>query len=152
MALLLLAAPRLSRREQTAAATDERMVSKAANDTTIRQIALAVGGLAAALVVMGGSLALALGVLGDEHPLPTRPPSAVVGGAGGSAGGSASSGDSPGGAPTPVPGGSPSPEGEGGLTPTPDGVIAENVNASPALLALRDTLAKEIDEYAAQVG
>src|SRR3970282_2101288 len=88
MALLLLAALRLSRREQTAAATDERMVSKAANDTTIRHIALAVGGVAAALAVMGGSLALALGALGDEHSLPTRPPSAVVGGGGGAAGGS----------------------------------------------------------------
>jgi len=152
MALLLLAAPRLFRREQTAAAADERMVSKAANDTTIRHIALAVGGVAAALAVMGGSLALALGALGDEHPLPTRPPSAVVGGAGGSAGGSASSGDPPKEAPTPVPGGSPSPTGEAGLTPTPDGVIPENVNVSPEFLALRDTLAKEIETYAAQVG
>jgi len=152
MALLLLAAPRLSRREQTAAAADERMVSKAANDTTIRHIALAVGGVAAALAVMGGSLVLALGALGDEHPLPTRPPSAVVGGAGGSAGGSASSGDPPKEAPTPVPGGSPSPTGEAGLTPTPAGVIPENVNVSPEFLALRDTLAKEIETYAAQVG
>jgi hypothetical protein len=31
-------------------------------------------------------------------------------------------------------------------------VIPENVNVSPEFLALRDTLAKEIDEYAAQVG
>ena len=128
------------------------MVSKAANDTTIRHIALAVGGLAAALAVMGGSLALALGALGDEHPLPTRPPSAVVGGAGGAAGGSASSGDPPKEAPTPVPGGSPSPTGEAAQTPTPDGVIPENVNVSPEFLALRDTLAKEIETYAAQVG
>ncbi len=128
------------------------MVSKAANDTTIRHIALAVGGLAAALAVMGGSLALALGALGDEHPLPTRPPSAVVGGAGGATGGSAFSGDPPKEAPTPVPGGSPSPTGEAGLTPTPAGEIPENVNVSPEFLALRDTLAKEIETYAAQVG
>ena len=126
--------------------------SRAMNGTTIRHIAMGAGGVAAALAVMGGSLALALGVLGDEHPLPTRPPSAVVGGAGGSAAGSASSGDPPKEAPTPVPGGSPSPTGEAGLTPTPDGVIPENVNVSPEFLALRDTLAKEIETYAAQVG
>src|SRR3989304_9913612 len=113
MALLLLAAPRLFRREQTAAAADERMVSKAVNDTTIRHIALAVGGVAAALAVMGGSLVLALGALGGEHPLPTRPPSAVVGGAGGSAGGSAPSGDPPKEAATPGPAGTYSPTGEG---------------------------------------
>src|SRR3989304_5489945 len=70
MALLLLAAPRLFRREQTAAAADERMVSKAANDTTIRHIALAVGGVAAALAVMGGSLVLGAGGLGGEDRRP----------------------------------------------------------------------------------
>jgi len=125
--------------------------SRALEGTTIRHIALAVGGVAAALAVMGGSLALALGVLGGERPLPTRPPSAVVGGAGGG-GGSASSGAAPKEGPTPVPGGSPSPAGEAGLSPTPDGVIPENVNVSPEFLALRDTLAKEIEAYAAQVG
>src|SRR3990170_1886984 len=120
MALLLVAVPRLSRRWRAASTGRERMASSRALDgTTIRHIALAVGGVAAALAVMGGSLALALGVLGGERPLPTRPPSAVVGGAGGAAGGSASSGDQPKEAPTSVPGGSLSPTGEAGLTPTP---------------------------------
>ncbi|MDP2673480.1 MAG: serine hydrolase [Dehalococcoidia bacterium] len=126
--------------------------SRALDGTTIRHAAMAVGGVAAALAVMGGSLALALGVLGDERPLPTRPPSAVVGGAGGAGGGSVFSGDPPQEERTPVPEGSASPAGEAVETPTPNGVIPENVNVSPEFLALRDTLAKEIEAYAAQVG
>ena len=110
---------------------------------------MAAAGVAAALAVMGGSLALALGVLGDEHPLPTRPPSAVVGGAGG---GSLSPGGSPEDEKTPVPEESASPTAGAELTPTPAGVIPENVDASPEFLALHDTLAKEIEAYAAQAG
>ena len=122
------------------------------NGTTIRHAAMAAGGVAAALVVMGGSLALALGVLGDEHPLPTRIPSALVGGGGGGGGGFALSGDPPKEEETPVPGGTASPTDGPAQTPTPDGVIPENVNVSPEFLALRDALAKEIETYAAQVG
>jgi hypothetical protein len=132
------------------------MLSRVANDSTLRRTALAAAGVAAALAVMGGSLALALGVLGDERPLPARPPSAVVGGAGGgaggAAGGSASRGDRQGGERTPVPRESVSPTSGADLTPTPDGRIPENVDASPAFLALRNTLAKEIEAYSAQVG
>jgi len=127
------------------------MLTRVANDSTIRRAATAAAGVAAALAVMGGSLALALGVLGDERPLPTRPPSAVVGGAGGSTGGHAAPGDPPNGERTPVPEGSASPAGDE-QTPTPDGRIPENVNVSPEFLALRDTLAKEIQAYSAQVG
>jgi len=125
------------------------MVSKAKDVTTIRHVAMAAAGVAAALAVMGGSLALALGVLGDEHALPARPPSAVVGGAGAPAGGPSSPADPPEDAATPAPAGSPD---DPQPTPTPEGVIPENVGASPELLALRDTLAEEIEAYRAQVG
>src|SRR3990172_10971124 len=78
-----MTAARLSRRGRTLPAVNKPMLSRMTNDATLRRTAMAAAGVAAALAVMGGSLALALGVLGDEHPLPTRPPSAVVGGAGG---------------------------------------------------------------------
>src|SRR3972149_6581189 len=78
-----MTAARLSRRERTLPAVNKPMLSRMTNDATLRRTAMAAAGVAAALAVMGGSLALALGVLGDEHPLPAPPPSAVVGGAGG---------------------------------------------------------------------
>jgi len=128
------------------------MVSNTKDVTTIRHVAMAAAGVAAALAVMGGSLALALGALGDEHPLPARPPSAVVGGAGAPVVGSISPGE-PSESEASVPGGGGvSPEGEGELAPTPEGVIAENVGVSPEFLALRDALAEEIEAYRAQVG
>src|SRR3972149_786933 len=82
-----------------------------------------------------------------EGPPPPR--AAVVGGAGG---GSLSPGGSPEDEKTPAPEESASPTAGAELTPTPAGVIPENVDASPEFLALRNTLAKEIEAYAAQVG
>src|SRR3972149_2643249 len=112
-----MTAARLSRRERTSPAMNNPMLSRMTNDATLRRTAMAAAGVAAALAVMGGSLALALGVLGDEHPLPTRPPSAVVGGAGGADGGSAPSGGAPRGAAPPGPGGQPFADGRSWTDP-----------------------------------
>ncbi|MEX0800439.1 MAG: serine hydrolase [Dehalococcoidia bacterium] len=117
----------------------------------IRQAGLAAGGLALTLAVMGGSLAMALGGLGDEQPLSNRSPLASVDGGGA---GGAGPPPVPDGVSTPVPG-----SGEGSAAEPPAGgpgagagLIPENVNASPEFLALKDTLVADIADYAAQVG
>ena len=122
---------------------------------------------AGALAVMAGSLALALGALGEEQPPPGRAPFAAVGGGG--AGAPADTVDVVASfTPTPEPG----LEGTAGAVPAsnppaasdagdqpagPQSPLAgaarpENANASPQFLALRDALASEIAEYQAQVG
>jgi len=97
------------------------------------------------LAVMGGSLALALGVLGDGE-LASRPP-LTAGGAGAPA--VEPPPPTPDAERTPVPGGEP---GDELVASFPPGVMPENVDVAPEFLALRDALAKEIDAYSAEVG
>ncbi len=115
------------------------------------------------LAIMGASMALALGPLGDEQPLPGPAPIAAV------RSGSGVTADRAGGAlpplldmaETPVPGSagpdgsSPAAGGDQPIGPEAPSSVAgmpENVGASPQLLALKDVLAQEIAAYGAQVG
>jgi hypothetical protein len=118
---------------------------------SLRQAGLALGALALTLALMGGSLAMALVGLGDEQPLPSRPPLASVGSG---LGAPQPPPPAPPAIETPVPG-----SGEEGAAAPPEGepdpgagLIPENVNVSPEFLALRDLLAQDIVEYSAQVG
>ena len=129
----------------------------------MRRLGLATTGVIITLAVTGGSLALALGVLGQEELSPTRAPIAAVGS------GSGVTADRAGGAfpplldmaETPVPGSagsdgsSPAAGGDQPIGPqTPSSVagMPENVDASPQLLALKDVLAQEIAAYGTEVG
>ncbi|MEE8346376.1 MAG: serine hydrolase [Dehalococcoidia bacterium] len=130
---------------------------------TIRHLGLATAGVIALLAVTGGSLALALGVLGQAELSPTRAPIAAVGS------GSGVTADRVSGAfpplldiaETPVPGStgsdgsSPAAGGDqpiGPQTPAALAGIPENADASPQFLALKDLLAQEITAYGEQVG
>ncbi|MCH8921426.1 MAG: serine hydrolase, partial [Chloroflexi bacterium] len=130
---------------------------------TMRHLGLATAGVIVVLAVTGGSLALALGVLGREELAPTRAPIAAV-----ESGGGVSADRVSGAFPplldieeTPVPGSvgsdgsSPAPGGDQPIGPQAPSSVAgmpENVDASPQLLALKDVLAQEITAYGAQVG
>jgi hypothetical protein len=137
------------------------MSAEKTSGSGIRRLGLAATGVAVTLAVMGGSLALALGVLGDEAPLAERAPMAAVGGGGAAPADGSDAPPSP--APRPVDTPTPAPvpvEPESSPTatqgsPTPSsaaGGLPENANASPKFLALRDVLAEEIEAYQGQVG
>lgn len=152
MALLLLVVPRLSvwRRARSARArTEELTETTNVRPLPLRRLGLAAGGLALTLAVTGGSLALALGVLGDEQI--SSPPPLTARGSGAGAPVVEPPPPAPDGSITPVPS---SPEGEGTLEHASEahpGIIPENVDADPEFLALRDVLADQIDAYSAQV-
>jgi hypothetical protein len=135
----------MRRRARSERARTDELTEAKARRLPVRNIGLVAGGLAATLAIMGGSLAFALGVLGDEE-LATRPPLTA-----GSSGAPAVEPPPP--TPdtdaTPVPGGDQASEDAGNYPP---GVIPENVDVDPKFLALRDALAKEIDAYSAEVG
>src|SRR3990170_1199312 len=167
-ALLLLVFPIPSVRRQV---RPERARTRLLADEKTKRIGIRHLGLAAAaaaaLAVMGGSLALALGALGEEQPTPGRAPIAAVGGVG--AGAPADTVDVVASfTPTPEPGlegtagavleSNPPAASDAGDQPAgPQSPLAgaarpENANASPQFLALRDALASEIAEYQVQVG
>ena len=129
----------------------------------MRHLGLATAGVIITLAVTGGSLALALGALGQEELSPTRAPIAAVESGSGrtveqvrgafpplldiaetSVPSSAESDDS-----SPAAGGD---QPIGPQTPSALAGMPENTDASPQLLALKDVLAQEIIAYGAQVG
>ena len=129
----------------------------------MRRLGLATAGVIITVAVTGGSLALALGVLGQAERSPTRAPIGAVGSGSGVTADRASVAFPPllDIAETPVPGSadpdgsSPAAGGDQPIGPQAPSVLAgvpENVGASPQLLALKDVLAREITAYGAQVG
>ena len=164
-ALLFLILPRLSmwRRARPARARTRYMADEKTKRITMRHLGLATAGVIAILAVTGGSLALALGVLGQEELSPARVPIAAAGS------GSVVTPDRVSGAfpplleiaETPVPGSAGSDESSpaaggdqpiGPQTPPALAGMPENVDASPQLLALKDVLAQEITAHAGQGG
>ncbi len=151
------------RRARPARARTRRMADEKTKRITMRHLGLATAGVITTLAVTGGSLALALGVLGQTELSPTRAPIAAVGSGSGVTTDRARGAFSPllDMAETPVPGSagsdgsSPAAGGDQPIGPqTPSSVagMPENVGASPQLLALKDVLAQEITAYRAQVG
>lgn len=160
-ALLLLGVLRLSiRRRARRPRARTKQLTDEKKRVSIRHLGLVAAGVTVTLAVMGGSLALALGVLGDEQPLPGPAPIASAGDGTGTAPISGALRSAPRLVITPVPA---SAEGSqtaavggdqplGPLPPSTAPGMPETVNASAQFLALRDALGDEIADYAAQVG
>ena len=129
----------------------------------MQRLGLATTGVIITLAVTGGSLALALGVLGQKEISPTRAPIAAVGSGSGVTADRVSGGFPPllDIEETAVPGSagsdgsSPETGGDQPIGPQAPSSVAgmpENVDASPQLLALKDVLAQEIAAYGTEVG